>query len=259
MFAAKARAEVRLEIAGSVGTITEETIEVRVDLTNRGTESAQQVLVAGELLEHETQNRLPLDIAAGETRGLTLDFPVGGMAAGVHAVALRIDYHTGPEATATPFSQPAWVLIAMGEQVGPSVKLRLTDASVDVTGRLDIVLESADGDAHWVHLAVKTPRTLRAHPLESVVLVPGSGTLTTWVQLFRVDAPWNTRQGLLVIARDDTGPLVRTAVAAGAAQVGGDPARLPRLRRPLIALALLLLALAVGAELWSRRHTPVAA
>ena len=83
--------------------------------------------------------------------------------------------------------------------------------------------------------------------------MPGSGTLSTWVRLFRVDAPWNSRQGLLVIARDDTGPLVRTAVAAGAAQVGGDPARLPRLRRPLVALALLLLALAVGAELWSRR------
>lgn len=242
-----------------MGAITAHTIEVRVDLTNRGTESAQQVSVAGELLEHEAQSRLPLDIAAGESRGLTLDFPVDGMAPGVHATTLMIEYRTGPEATAARYSQPAWVLIAIGEQAGPSVKLRLTDASVDVTGRLDIVLESADGAAHRVLLAVKTPHTLRAHPVESVVDVPARGTLTTPVQLFRVDAPWNSRQGLLVIARDDTGPLVRSAVAAGAAQIGGDPARLPRLRRPLIALALLLLALAVGAEIWSRRQLQRAA
>ena len=197
-------------------------------------------------------------IAAGETRGLTLAFPLDGAAPGVHAVVLMIDYRTGPEATAMRYSQPAWVLIALGEQAGPSVKLRMEDARVDVAGHLDVVLESADGAAHRVQLAVKTPPSLRAYPVESAVEVPAQGTLTKSVQLFRVDAPWNSRQGLLVIARDDTGPLLRTAVAAGAAQLSADPARLPGLRRPLIGLALLLMALAVGAELWGRGGTPAA-
>ncbi len=239
--------------------ITEQTIEVRVELTNRGADAARQVAVEGELFDHEAQARLPVDIAAGETRGLTLGFPLDGAAPGVHAAALMIDYQSGPEAAGTRYSQPAWVLIALGEQAGPSVKIHLKDASIDVTGRLDIILESADGAAHRVRLVVKTPHALRAHPVESVAQVPGHGTLTTPVQLFRVDAPWNSRQGLLVIARDETGPLVRTAVAAGAARISGDPARLPWLRRRLIALALLLLAFAVGAEVWSRHQAPVAA
>jgi len=257
LFAAKAQAEVRLDVAGSVGNISEDTIEIRVDLVNRGTDPAQQIAVTGELLAHEAQASLSLPLGAGQTRSLTLSFPLEGATPGVHAVVLMIDYRTGPDATATRCSQPAWVLIALGEQAEPSVKLHLTDARVQVTGDLDVVLESADGAAHRVQLAVKTTRSLRADPVESVVEVPAKGTLAKSVRLFRVDAPWNSRQGLLVIARDDTGPLLRTAIAAGAAQLSADPALLPRLRRPLVGVALLLLAFAVAAEI-RRRRTPAA-
>lgn len=249
-------AEARLEIAGSVKEATEDAIEIRVELTNRGPEAAEDVKVAGSLFGQAGEARLDGVLPVGATRGVTLRFGMHEALPGTHAVALMLDYRTGPATAATAFSQPAWVLIALGGNAEPAVKLDLGEARLDVAGRLDVGLESVDGVAHRVRLGVTTPRVLRAAPVDSVVDVPARGRVTAPVTLFRVDAPWGSRQGLLVVARDESGPLVRTSVATGSAQVGADPARLPRLRRPLIGIAFLLLAGAVAAEVLRRRATP---
>ncbi len=251
-------AEARLEIAGVVQSASEEAVEIRVDLTNRGPQAADEIKVAGSLFDRDEEGRLDGALAVGATRGVTLRFPAGEAVPGTHAVALMLDYRTVAPGSVATFSQPAWVLVAFGGHGEPPVKIRLSDARLDVAGRLDVALESADGAAHSVRVTVTTPRVLRASPVDRVVQVPARGSVTLPVELFRVDAPWGSRQGLLVVARDDSGPLRRTAVAAGSAQVGADPARLPRLRRALIGVACLLLAGAVAAEVARRRATSAA-
>lgn len=254
--AGAAAAEARLEIGGSVAATSEAAIDIRVDLKNQGPDAVDEVKVAGTLFGQASEARLDGSLAVGASRGVTLRFPMDDATPGVHAVALMLDYRA---AGATTFSQPAWVLVALGGQSEPAVKLDLPEARMDVTGRFEIGLESADGAAHRVRVGVTAPRALRAWPVDSVVDVPARGRVTAPVTLFRVDAPWNSRQGLLVVARDESGPLVRTTAAAGSAQVGADPAQLPRLRRTLIGIACLLLAAAVAAELRRRGSAPAAA
>jgi hypothetical protein len=257
--AASLSAQTRLDIAGVVNGVTDDAIGIRVGLTNRGPEVARKLSVRGSLFGEASEARLEGELGVGGTRELLLSFPTAHGAPGLHAVELMLDYSTGPREAALPFTQPAWVMIAIGEQVQPSVKLRLGPGRVDTAGRLEVGLESADGAAHRVRLSVTTPPGLRGRPSVESVDVPARGEVTTPVWLFRVDAPWNSQQGLLVVARDENGPLVRTSVAAGSAQIGSDPARLPRWRRALVGVAFLLLAAALAVELRRRRGLPTAA
>jgi hypothetical protein len=250
------RAQARLDITGAVESSSEERLEVRVGLVNRGSEAVRKVQVHGRLFGAFAEATLAADIAPGASRDTLLSFPAGGATPGVHAATLMLDYEAGPASSAATYTQPAWVLIALGGQADPPVRISVEEGRLDVAGRMPIALESADGAPHQITLSVFAPRGLRARPPESVVSVPAQGRLSVPILLFRVDAPWESTQGLLVVAEDASGPLTRTAVVAASARVGREPGRLPGLYRVLVGAALVLLG---GAVLLELRRRPAAA
>ena len=118
-------------------------------------------------------------------------------------------------------------------------------------GDVEVALESADGAAHRVRVRVQPPAGLQA-PDETEVTVPASGRIVAKVRLWRSTAPRGSRLPLVVVAQaldDEPGRSVSATVFA---EILPDPAWMPRLRRPLGVLALLLMAAAAGLEV--RRH-----
>ena len=73
--------------------------------------------------------------------------------------------------------------------------------------------------------------------------------------MLRAGAPRLTRQGVLVLATTADGGEQTVAVAEGAVLLTKDPALMPRLRMPLLALAMALL----GARHRRRGAPPLAA
>lgn len=247
-----AAAEVGFEIAGEVTSATEERLEVRVSLTNRGERLCLPVIASGELLGEAASARLPAGIAAGARGELSLGFPLRAEQPGVYPLLLMLEYWVRPslEANPEPYYQPGYVLIALGENATPALRLSLPEPMrLAVVGNAEVRIESLDGAGHRAWLALRVPRGLRINPVEAEVEVPAKGAARVPVQLFRVDAPWGSRHGVLVAATSLDGALARTSVATGTVEVGSDPAWLPRLRWPLLGLALLLLVAAGAAEL----------
>lgn len=234
---------------------SEDALDVRVDLKNRGDRAAAPLGIEGGLLGHKETGRLEDGVPAGASRSVVLRFPIADAPPGVHALLLSIEYSAASSGAAQAFSQPAYILIALGENPAPAVSVSVPDVRMDSVGRFEVSLSSQDGAPHHVSLRVQAPRTLRADPLESAVLVPAKGALPAEIKLFRVDAPWQSQQGLLVVATATDGGLVRATAATGVVHVLAEPARMPRLRKPLLGLALLLLAGAIVAEL-RRRQKP---
>jgi hypothetical protein len=103
-----------------------------------------------------------------------------------------------------------------------------------------VAVESADGVPHRVRVRVKAPAGLQA-PDPAQVDVPAAGRITATVRVWRSSAPRGSRQALLVVAEpiDAAGPAASRQVFA---EILPDPAWMPRLRRPLGFLALLLMA-----------------
>ena len=66
--------------------------------------------------------------------------------------------------------------------------------------------------------------------------------------LVRAGAPRGSRHAVLLVAEALDGPVARTAVLAVPVDVAADPSLMPRLRAPLLALGLALLAVALGFE-----------
>jgi hypothetical protein len=111
-----------------------------------------------------------------------------------------------------------------------------------------------------VLLRVLTARGVRADSPPLEVEVPAHGTVTPTVALMRAGAPRATRHGILLVAGTLDGPLERTSVATSVVEIAPDPGRMPGLRRPLVVLALLLLAWAAVLEIRrSRGAGPAAA
>jgi hypothetical protein len=255
LVAAPASAAARLEIGGGVERSTDETLDVRVDLTNRGDQAAVPVGIDGELFGHHEKRRLDEGVPPGATRSAVLSFPLADAVPGVHALALVLEYWVSPDPGGAPqvFGQPAYILIALGENPPPALTLRVPEAQMDSLGRLRVGIASRDGAAHRVTLQVRTPRALRVDPVDSTVDVPATGEAVAELKLFRVDAPWQSAQGILVVASATDGPVVKTTAATGVVRVLGDPARMPRLRRGLLVVALLLLVGAIVAEVRRQR------
>ncbi|HSB62453.1 MAG TPA: hypothetical protein VLI67_12085, partial [Vicinamibacteria bacterium] len=128
------------------------------------------------------------------------------------------------------------------------VRIHSPELSLGVRGDLAVGLESLDGSPHRVRLRVLTARGIRAETPPLEVDVPARGRATATVSLMRSGAARGTRHGILLVAETLGGPLKRTSVAGGVVEVAPDPAWMPLLRRPLVGVALLLLAAAAAIE-----------
>ena len=231
-----------MEIAGST-SVDDGTLEVRVDLTNKGDSAAASFGVRGDFLEASDEAKLAEPIAAGRTKGVFLRFPLGDRP-GVHALLLLLEYQDG----ATLISQRAFLLIALGTPPPAAVRLSAPRVSLETEAQVGVAVESADGKPHRVELTLSTPRVLRALGEPVSVDVPAVGRAKASLSLLRAGAPRGTSQGILVVARSFDGALERDAAAAVAVDVGPDPALLPRLRTPLLVLAALLVLASLALE-----------
>jgi hypothetical protein len=243
-------AEARLEVGGAV-TPGAEAMRVRVDLRNAGDVAIDgPVQVVGRLLGNRDEARLDEAIAPGGSAAIQLSFPPGVPRPGVHALTLLVSFSSrGVEQ-----SRAAYLLLALGAAPDPAVRLFVGEASFDLRGSLEVGLESADGSPHTVALGVVTPRGLRAEEAGAPVAVPGAGRVQAKVDLLRSGAAHDTRHGIVVVAEAEDGPEARTTVATASVRILPDPALLPRIRMPLLGLALLLLAASLFVEL--RRLIP---
>jgi hypothetical protein len=131
------------------------------------------------------------------------------------------------------------------------VRLSARDVRILYYGDLEVGVFSADGAPHRVSVRVQTPAGLQA-PDPAEVTVPAAGRVTGTVRVWRSSAARGSRQPLLVVAEplDAAGPAASQQVFA---EILPDPAWMPRLRRPLGVLALLLMAAAALLEFRRRR------
>lgn len=255
--AARAEAAARLTVGGSVRS-EDDAFVVDVQVDNRGDEAAGPLLVNGELGSRYDEVRAENGVAAGSWTEVVLRFPAEIEQPGVHAVALRLDYQSPPR-TGAWTSQAAYLLVALGANPAAAVRVTTREASVETHGQVPVELESADGRAHAVHLRLLTPKGLNAFGDTPTVAVPAQGRVSASLGVLRAGAPRLTRQGVLVLATTADGGEQTVAVAEGAVLLTKDPAVMPRLRMPLLALAMALLGLAIGVEVRRRWPRPTRA
>ena len=246
--------EVRLDVSGQVRADAGRLV-VRVDVLNRGDAAARALRVEGELRGARSEAVLTEALPPHGTRSVELAFPHEVPRPGVYPVGLHLRYSPDGATANTPAtSQRAYLLLAVGANPAPSVRLAVPDARLARHTVLPIRLESADGAAHRVKLRALAPRGLNALAPEEPVQVPATGTATAPLTLLRVDAPAGSQAGIVVLAAEVDGPLERTAAATGRVEVVAPSAPwLPPLRVALLVSALSLLAAAVLRELWSFR------
>jgi hypothetical protein len=219
---------------------------VRVELGNTGDLDIDgPVQVAGRLLGNRNQARLDEPIPAGGKATVQLFFPPDVPRPGVHALTLVVSFSSrGVEE-----SRAAYLLLGLGAVPDPAVRLFPREAAFELRGSLEVGLESADGAPHTVRLEVATPRGLRAEEAQAPVAVPGAGRVQARVGLLRTGAAHDTRHGVVVVAAAEDGPEARTAAATATVRILPDPALLPRIRMPILGLALALLVTSLYLEL----------
>ncbi|HVO11937.1 MAG TPA: hypothetical protein VMX54_14455 [Vicinamibacteria bacterium] len=251
--AATARSAAVLDVAGTV-VATEPRLQVRVQITNRGDQPAPGIEVAGELLGVRDQRRLYEILLPGASDALWLSFDVAPPRPGVYALTLLLEHPLPgtPDAAGNPplASQRAWLLVALGANPSPAIRLSPRPLRLRVSGRLDVSVESADATAHRVRLRALTARGLRTEGEPPLIEVPATGSVRARLELMRAGAPPGTRHGVLLVAETLDGPLARSTVAMASVDVAPDPSLLPHWRTTLLVLALILLAVAIGAEAW---------
>lgn len=242
---APAIGDARLEISGTVNA-SGPSFEVRLDVANRGDARADSLTVQGELLGRTDEARLDDGVGPGETRSLVLRFPAEVPRSGVHALLMLVGYSLP---SGVGVSERSFLLLIVGERAPPAVRLFLPpEVPLGDMGRLEVGIESADGTAHRVRLRAATARGLRAEAPAGEIDVPAAGRASASVRLLRGSAPWGASQRVLLIAGTSDEPLERTTVETSLVRVRSDPAWMPRLRRPLLVAAALLLGAAIAAE-----------
>lgn len=255
LLSAAVRADAVLDVSGNV-VATAPRLTLRVTLTNRGDARAGPIEVRGELLGEPATARLRDGLAPGAEGNVTLAFDATPPRPGLHALTLLVEHPLvgTPDAASNPpmASQRAYLLLALGANPGEAVRIEADPMRLDVRGTLVVRLQSRDGEAQRVRLRALTARGLRPDTGPIEVSVPPDGHATVRVPIVRAGAPPGSRQALLLVAETLEGPLERTSVAAASIELAPDPARLPRLRAPLLAIGLALLALALGYEIWTR-------
>jgi hypothetical protein len=251
LLAGSASAEVRLEMAGVVQA-GPPRLEVRVDLANRGDTPARGVSVDAEMLGQRQQARFDDALAPGGTSSAVFRFEVGDAPAGVHALALHLQFARSASASDVA-SQRGYLLLALGESPAPAVRMGAGEVRLGTEAPIAVRLESADGRTHRVRLRVLAPRGLQPFGPRPVVDVPPQGAVVADVLLLRGGAPRPSRQGVVVLAETVDEAPANASAATVIVEVQADPAWLPRLRRPLTGVGLVLLA-AVYLDLWRQRR-----
>lgn len=131
------------------------------------------------------------------------------------------------------------------------LEIRAADLDLAWHARLPVELRNGAPAPRRVRLAAEEG-LLQVVPAEGLELPPG-GSLRIELDVFRGRADWGSRQRLRLVALE--GPPeapVPVGLAELQVRVARDPAWLPRLRWPLLALGLGLLAGALGWELARR-------
>jgi len=252
-----AQARASLDVSGAV-VRTSPRLEVRVVVTNHGDASAAPLDVVGELLGEQCIAQLAAGVVPGDSGAVVLAFsPTDVRRPGVYALALLLEHPVegAPDAAGNPpvASQRAWLLLALGATTEPAVVLAPQPLRLDVRGSLGVLVESADGAPHRVRLRALTARGLRVEGEGEDLTVPARGTVRASLPIVRAGAPRGSRHEVVLVAEAEDGPLARTTVATAAVEVARDPSLLPRLRTPIAVLGILLLATALGVEVWRRR------
>jgi hypothetical protein len=249
--AASARAEAVLGVSGSVVSVAPR-LGVRVVVTNRGDRLAAPLELTGEFLGERREAHLAQGVPPGGEGAVDLDFDPALARPGLHALTLLLEHPVeGPaDGAGNPpmASQRAWLLIALGPDPGPAVCMAADTLHLDVKGDLAVRLESADGEGHQVRVRALTARGLRAGSGGVEVAVPATGRSPVALPLLRAGAPRGSRQAVLLVAEALDGSLARTTVLVVPVEIAADPALVPRLRTPLLALGLAFLAAALGFE-----------
>lgn len=252
-----AGAEVKFEVGGAVEA-ADEALEVRVDVRNGGDVAAAALDVRGELGDEEDVVTMPDGVPAGATRSVLFRFS-RVPPPGAHVLGLRLDYTeaAAPGRTPVTASQRAYLLLGFGPATEMPVRVSAGEMTLRTRGGVPVRLESADGAAHRVRLRLLTPRGLNAEPPVEID-VPATGAATAEVGVIRGSVPRPSRQGVLVVTEVMGGDVAHASVTATLVHVAPFSAILPRVRRPLGALAVALLLAAAVVEARSRRRRTAA-
>jgi hypothetical protein len=246
-----------LEVGGAVEP-GDDALAVRVDLRNTGPQPVSSLTVTGELFGRRDEERLVQEIPPGGTGKVVLRFPDEVPRPGVHAVLLRLDYAEGTVAdtsgNVTTASEPAYLLLALGENTKPAVHVSASAVTIDARGFLPVTLESADGAPHRVRLRAHTARGLIPE-IPPEVDVPATGPARVEIAVRRSGALRGSHPGLWLVAEALDGSSARTSVAAADVTIAGEPGVLPRLRPFLFVLGGVLV---VAALLWEFRRPALA-
>ncbi len=253
--AGPARTEPELAVAAEVVGTTP-SLQVRVEVRNRSPRAVPAVQIVGDLLGQRQEGRILSGVPAGDSRTVLLDFGAARALPGVYALVLLLEHaiEGAPDAAGNPplASQRAALLVGLGSQAGPAVRLQPSPARLEVTGPLQVEVRSADGAPHRVRLRAFTPRGLRAEGDGVEVEVPAQGAVVASLPLVRAGAPRGTRHSVEIVAETRGEAPVRTSVAPASVAIAADRALLPRWRTSILVAAVLLLALAIGVEVWTR-------
>jgi hypothetical protein len=244
-------AAAQLTVKGTVAPEDEELV-VSLQVDNVGDTAASPLTVSAELLGRYDEAQKDTGVAAHSWTEVQLRFPRGEPRPGVHVVALRLDYQSPPAGPSV--SQAAYLLLALGANPAPAVRVSVAETTLDTRGRVGVALESADGRPHVARLRLITPKGLNPFGEAGDVQVPAQGRATASLEILRGSVPRGTRQGVLVAAATMDGDTQTAAVTEGAVVIAADPALMPRLRIPLAITAVLLLLAATGFEV--RRRWP---
>lgn len=246
--AASAAAQPRFEVLGGRADAGPGRLEIGVRLANRGT-GARDVHVTGELEGHEASRLLEGTFPGGGEREVRLDFPSRLDRPGLHAVVLRIASRPEDGDAGEPLlHQLSYLGFPLGASPAPAFELEVAPTRIGWSGELTARLHSLEGTPHRVGLRVLAAPGLRPFPERHEVELPGGARRRVPLGLLRAGARPDTRQGVLVEARVLDGPLERAQVVATDVEVSPHRGRLPGLRKPLLVLAMALLAGALLAE-----------
>lgn len=249
--AVPAEAAARLTVTGTVASVEEELV-VSVQVDNRGDVAVAPLVVHGELLGGYDEVQKDAGIAANSWTEAELHFPRAEARPGVHLVVLRLDYQSPQGGPWT--SQAAYLLLSMGANPAPAVRVFVGETTVETRGRVAVELESADGRPHVARLRLLTPKGINPFGEAPDVNVPAQGRARAALEVLRGTAARGTRQGILVAATTTDGDEQTAAVAEGSVVVAADPALMPRLRIPMTVAGVVLLLAVIVAEV--RRRWP---